>query len=51
MRAEDEIRRLVTRVVDRALAGEIGGGGDSGGGAEIAIGCDHGGFRMKELLK
>ena len=51
MKAEDEIRRLVTRVVDKALAGELGGDGDSCVDAEIAIGCDHGGFRMKELLK
>jgi len=42
--AEDEIRRLVTRVVDQTLAGETGSG-DS-----IAIGCDHGGFHLKELL-
>jgi len=44
MTAEDEIRRLVTRVVDQALAGE------AGGGESIAIGCDHGGFKMKEML-
>jgi len=44
MKAEDEIRRVVTRVVDQALAGE------AGGGDAIAIGCDHGGFRMKEML-
>ncbi len=45
MTAEDEIRRLVTRVVDQALACE------TTGGDAIAIGCDHGGFRLKELLK
>ena len=45
MTAEDEIRRLVTRVVDQALASE------TTGGDAIAIGCDHGGFRLKELLK
>jgi len=44
MTAEDEVRRLVTQVVDRALAG----GGD--GGEAIAVGCDHGGFRLKQLL-
>jgi ribose 5-phosphate isomerase B len=44
MTAEDEIRRLVTRVVDQTLAGE------ASGGDAIAIGCDHGGFRMKEML-
>ena len=51
MKAEDEIRRLVTEVVDQTLAGELGGAGDSGSDAEIAIGCDHGGFRLKELLR
>ena len=44
MKAEDEIRRLVTRVVDQTLAGE------ALGADAIAIGCDHGGFRMKEML-
>ena len=44
MTAEDDIRRLVTRVVDQALAGE------TGGGDAVAIGCDHGGFRLKEML-
>jgi ribose 5-phosphate isomerase B len=44
MTSEDEIRRLVTRVVDEAI-----------GSAEvdretIAIGCDHGGFRLKQTL-
>ena len=44
MTAETEIRRLVTRVVDQVLAGE------AGHGDAIAIGCDHGGFKMKEML-
>jgi len=44
MNGEKEIRRLVARVVDRTLAGE------AGGGDAIAIGCDHGGFKMKEML-
>jgi len=44
MTTEQEIRRVVTRVVDQTLAGE------TGGGDAIAIGCDHGGFGLKELL-
>ncbi len=44
MTAEDEIRRLVTRVVDRAMAAD-GAGDDC-----VAIGCDHGGFRLKQML-
>lgn len=44
MTAESEIRRLVTRVVDQALAGE------TEGRDAIAIGCDHGGFGMKQML-
>ncbi len=44
MNAEMEIRRLVTRVVDQVLAGE------AGRGVAIAIGCDHGGFKMKEMI-
>jgi RpiB/LacA/LacB family sugar-phosphate isomerase len=47
VKAEEEIRRLVTRVVDQALAGDS----DGGSGNATAIGCDHGGFRMKEMLK
>ena len=45
MSTEQEIRRVVTEVVDRVLAG---------GGATadaVAVGCDHGGFRLKEVLK
>ena len=45
MKAEEEIRRLVTRVVDQTFAGDVGCSD------AIAIGCDHGGFGMKELLK
>ena len=44
VKAEEDIRRLVTRVVDKALAG----GSDRGDA--IAIGCDHGGYRLKEIL-
>ena len=45
MTGEMEIRRLVTRVVDQTLAAE------ASGGDAIAIGCDHGGYRLKETLK
>jgi len=41
---EAEIRRVVTRVVDRVLAGS------DPSGEGVAIGCDHGGFRLKTLL-
>jgi ribose 5-phosphate isomerase B len=45
MKAEEEIRRVVASVVDEVLAGE------GSGGEDVAIGCDHGGFRLKELIK
>ncbi len=45
MTTEEEIRRLVTRVVDQTLAGE------AVSVDAIAIGCDHGGYRLKELLR
>jgi ribose 5-phosphate isomerase B len=45
MIAEDKIRRVVASVVDEVL-------GRSAGGAEtIALGCDHGGFRLKEVIR
>lgn len=48
MTTEEEIRRVVTRVVDSALGTSET---VTGGGAEvIAIGADHGGFGLKELL-
>jgi ribose 5-phosphate isomerase B len=45
MTTEEEIRRVVAGVVDRVLAGS------EDGGNAVAIGCDHGGFRLKELLR
>lgn len=45
MTSEDEIRRVVSQVVDKVLAGSES---TSGG---VAIGCDHGGFRLKTVLK
>ncbi len=46
MTTEQEIRRLVTAAVDRVLDRA----GDEPGDA-VAIGCDHGGFTLKERLK
>ncbi|MCU0303646.1 MAG: ribose 5-phosphate isomerase B [Thermoanaerobaculales bacterium] len=44
MTTEQEVRRVVAQVVDEVLAG-------NGPSREaIAIGADHGGFRLKELL-
>jgi RpiB/LacA/LacB family sugar-phosphate isomerase len=46
---EIRVRELVARVVDRALvdvAETRNGDGDA-----IAVGCDHGGYRLKEALK
>ena len=42
---ENRVRRLVARVVDEVLAGA-----DEVGDDAVAVGCDHGGFRLKELL-
>lgn len=48
MTTEDEIRSVVTRAVDAALGGA---GRDASDAAEvIAIGADHGGFRLKQVL-
>jgi ribose 5-phosphate isomerase B len=47
MSAEDDVRRLVTSVVDRVLSEtDAEPPGDA-----VAIGCDHGGYRLKEVLK
>jgi ribose 5-phosphate isomerase B len=43
MASEAEIRAVVERVVDEALAG----GSD---GETVALGCDHGGFALKQEL-
>ncbi len=48
MTTEDDVRSLVSRVVDAALGAK--GDNPSGGGEAIAIGADHGGFRLKQLL-
>jgi len=45
MATEDEIRRVVASVVDRVL-GEVDTSGEA-----IAVGADHGGYRLKELIK
>jgi ribose 5-phosphate isomerase B len=42
---EEEIRRVVSRVVDKVLAGSESASGD------VAVGCDHGGYRLKELIR
>jgi ribose 5-phosphate isomerase B len=47
----DEVRRVVTEVVDRVLSEHGDGSAPKGGGTSIAIGCDHGGYRLKELIK
>jgi ribose 5-phosphate isomerase B len=45
---EDEIRRLVSVVVDEAMA--VKGNDSSPDAATIAIGADHGGFALKETI-
>ena len=45
---EDEIRRLVSVVVDEAMA--VKGDNPPKDAASIAIGADHGGFPLKERL-
>lgn len=46
--SEKEIRKLVSVVVDEAMA--VTGGGPAKDAATIAIGSDHGGYRLKEVL-
>ena len=42
MSTKDEIRAVVTRVVEESLGGASG--------SDVAIGCDHGGFDLKTKL-
>ncbi|HEY6867224.1 MAG TPA: RpiB/LacA/LacB family sugar-phosphate isomerase, partial [Candidatus Eisenbacteria bacterium] len=52
-----EVRRLVTEAVDRALGPERAAAPgaaprpDAAAARRVAIGSDHGGFQLKELLK
>ncbi len=48
MASEREIREVVRRVVEQVVAGETPAAAT--GGEEIAIGADHGGYRLKETL-
>lgn len=51
MKPEDRIRQVVAEVVDRVLATTDGDGSGAAARGDVAIGCDHGGYRLKELLK
>jgi ribose 5-phosphate isomerase B len=53
---ESEVRRLVREAVERALAGrprpsEAAPARAAGGSRRVAIGSDHGGFALKEVLR
>jgi len=49
---ESEVRRLVREAVDRALGPESAAPAPSAGAARrVAIGADHGGYALKEILK
>jgi len=49
---ESEVRRLVREAVDRALGPESAAPAPSPGAARrVAIGADHGGYALKEILK
>ena len=50
MASERDIRDLVRRVVDEISTSDAEGSKTSGSGDQIAIGADHGGFTLKELL-
>lgn len=49
MASEQEVRDVVRRVVEELATEETLAIG-AGGGSQIAIGADHGGFRLKETL-
>ncbi len=54
--SESEVRRLVRDAVERALGPEsvtaaAAAGASSAAAGRVAIGSDHGGFELKELLK
>ena len=50
--SESEVRRLVREAVERALARPSEAPGPAAGGRErVAIGADHGGYALKEVLK
>ncbi|MEX1311631.1 MAG: ribose 5-phosphate isomerase B [Candidatus Sulfomarinibacteraceae bacterium] len=51
MKPEDRIRKVVTEVVDQVLAGVDGGEGVGADQGDVAVGCDHGGYRLKEAIK
>ena len=51
MKPEDRIRKVVAEVVDQVLAKADGGGSDVSESGDVAVGCDHGGYRLKEALK
>ena len=49
---ESEVRRLVREAVERALARPSAAPGPAAGGRKrVAIGADHGGYALKEVLK
>lgn len=53
---ESEVRRLVREAVERALAGEarpdpVAAPAPPAGKRSVAIGSDHGGYALKEILK
>ena len=50
MVSESDIRRLVRDVLDEIDAGAPAGGAARASSDAIAVGADHGGFRMKEAL-